>query len=170
MVKKSELKKLNSIMEQAEKLKTEKKYNKAVEKYLESINFVEERIKEDEDKKDEINNIKTQIDQIYAVEIMDILEKAKMLIDKKDFNDAFTTFDEALRIAEKIEDFNLKNSELTEINALITYSKIEESIYQGEKLLTLFLSVKEGQTELKISNYYVKNVILFNNLILHSKW
>ena len=135
MVKKSDLKKLNSIMEQAEKLKTEKKYNKAVEKYLESISFVEEKIKEDEDKKDEINNIKTQIDQIYAVEIMDILEKAKMLIDKKDFNDAFTTFDEALRIAEKIEDFNLKNSELTDINALITQNKIEESIYQGEKLL-----------------------------------
>ncbi|MFX1435099.1 MAG: hypothetical protein ACFFB1_15105, partial [Promethearchaeota archaeon] len=90
MVKKSDLKKLNSIMEQAEKLKTEKKYNKAVDKYLESINFVEERIKEDEDKKDEINNIKSLIDQIYAVEIIDILEKAKMLIDKKDFNDAFT--------------------------------------------------------------------------------
>ncbi len=135
MVKKSDLKKLNSMMEQAEKLKTEKKYNKAVDKYLESINFVDERIKEDEDKKDEINNIKTLIDQIYAVEIIDILEKAKVLIDKKDFNDAFTTFDEALRIAEKIEDFNLKNSEVTDINALITYNKIEESIYQGEKLL-----------------------------------
>ncbi len=135
MVKKSDLKKLNSMMEQAEKLKTEKKYNKAVEKYLESISFVEEKIREDEDKKDEINNIKTLIDQIYAVEIIDILEKAKILIDKKDFNDAFTTFDEAIRIAEKIEDFTLKNSELTDINALITSNKIEESIYQGEKLL-----------------------------------
>lgn len=135
MVKKSDLKKLNTMMEQAEKLKTEKKYNKAVEKYLESIRYVEEKIREDVDKKDEISNIKTLIDQIYAVEIIDILEKAKKLIDKKDFNDAFTTFDTAIRIAEKIEDFNLKNSELTDINALITHTKIEESIYQGEKLL-----------------------------------
>ncbi|MGB5912353.1 MAG: tetratricopeptide repeat protein [Promethearchaeia archaeon] len=135
MVKKSDLKKLNTMMEQAEKLKTEKKYNKAVEKYLESIRYVEEKIREEVDKKDEISNIKTLIDQIYAVEIIDILEKAKKLIDKKDFNDAFTTFDTAIRIAEKIEDFNLKNSELTDINALITHTKIEESIYQGEKLL-----------------------------------
>lgn len=135
MVKKSDLKKLNSMMEQAEKLKTEKKYNKAVEKYLESINFVDEKIKEDEDKKDEISNIKTLIDQIYAVEIIDILEKANLLVNKKDFNDAFITFDEAIRIAEKIEAFDLKNSELTDINALITHNKIEESIYQGEKLL-----------------------------------
>ncbi|MFX1267984.1 MAG: tetratricopeptide repeat protein, partial [Promethearchaeota archaeon] len=74
-------------------------------------------------------------DQIYAVEIIDILEKAKMLIDKKDFNDAFTTFDEAIRIAEKIEDFDLKNSELSDINALIAHNRIEESIYQGEKLV-----------------------------------
>ncbi|MHA2430791.1 MAG: hypothetical protein ACXACC_07135, partial [Promethearchaeota archaeon] len=135
MVKKSDLKKLNTMMEQAEKLKTEKKYNKAVEKYLESIRYVEEKIREDADKKDEISNIKTLIDQIYAVEIIDILEKAKKLIDKKDFNDAFTTFDTAIRIAEKIEDLNLKNSELTDINALITHTKIEESIYQGEKLV-----------------------------------
>ncbi|MFX1360473.1 MAG: tetratricopeptide repeat protein, partial [Promethearchaeota archaeon] len=71
----------------------------------------------------------------YAVEIIDILEKAKMLIDKKDFNDAFTTFDEAIRIAEKIEDFDLKNSELSDINALIAHNRIEESIYQGEKLV-----------------------------------
>ncbi|MFX0180106.1 MAG: tetratricopeptide repeat protein, partial [Candidatus Hodarchaeota archaeon] len=84
---------------------------------------------------DEINNIKTLIDQIYAVEIIDILEKAKILIDKKNFNDAFITFDEALRIAEKIEDFDLKNSEFADINALITHNKIEESIYQGEKLI-----------------------------------
>ncbi|MFW9947838.1 MAG: hypothetical protein ACFFDX_13520, partial [Candidatus Odinarchaeota archaeon] len=135
MVKKSDLKKLNSIMEQAEKLKTEKKYNKAVDKYLESIGFVEDKIKEDEDKQDEINNIKTLIDQIYVVEIIDILEKAKILIDKKDFNDAFITFDDALRITEKIEDFDLKNSELSDINALIAHNKIEESIYQGEKLV-----------------------------------
>jgi len=51
MVKKSDLKKLNSMMEQAEKLKTEKKYNKAVETYLEAINFVEDKIKEEEIKK-----------------------------------------------------------------------------------------------------------------------
>ncbi|MFX1354561.1 MAG: tetratricopeptide repeat protein [Promethearchaeota archaeon] len=135
MVKKSDLKKLNSMMEQAEKLKTEKKYNKAVESYLEAIDFVEDKIKEEENKKDEIDNIKSQIDQIYSVEIIDILEKAYVHVKNNNFNDAFITFDEAIRIAEKIEDIDLKEAELSEITAHIEHNRLEESIYQGEKLI-----------------------------------
>ncbi|MFX1235513.1 MAG: hypothetical protein ACFFBY_13325, partial [Promethearchaeota archaeon] len=136
MVKKSDLKKLNSLMEKAEELKIEKKYNKAVESYLEAINFVEAKIKEEENRKDEIENIKSQIDQIYSVEIIDILEKAYSYVSNNNFNDAFIAFDEAIRIADKIEDVDLKESELNEIIAKIDYYRLEESIYQGEKLIS----------------------------------
>ncbi|MFW9785107.1 MAG: tetratricopeptide repeat protein, partial [Candidatus Heimdallarchaeota archaeon] len=125
-----------SLMEKAEELKIEKKYNKAVESYLEAINFVEAKIKEEENRKDEIENIKSQIDQIYSVEIIDILEKAYSYVSNNNFNDAFIAFDEAIRIADKIEDVDLKESELNEIIAKIDYYRLEESIYQGEKLIS----------------------------------
>ena len=57
MVKKSDLKKLNSIMQEVNELKNLRKYNKAVEKYLEALAFVEERVKEPEERDDETTNI-----------------------------------------------------------------------------------------------------------------
>ena len=98
MVKKSDLKKLNSIMQEGNEYKNLKEYNKAVEKYLEALRFVEVKVKDPVEKDDEISNIQSQIDQIYSVEIIDIIEKANDLaMDKKfdvyipqdsDFNDA----------------------------------------------------------------------------------
>ncbi|MFW9772866.1 MAG: tetratricopeptide repeat protein, partial [Candidatus Thorarchaeota archaeon] len=82
-----------------------------------------------------IENIKSQIDQIYSVEIIDILEKAYSYVSNNNFNDAFIAFDEAIRIADKIEDADLKESELNEIIAKIDHYRLEESIYQGEKLI-----------------------------------
>ena len=57
MVKKSDLKKLNSIMQEGNAFKNMKKYNKAVEKYLEALTFVEERVKVPEERDDETTNI-----------------------------------------------------------------------------------------------------------------
>ena len=74
MVKKSDLKKLNSILQEANEFKNLKEYNKAVEKYFEALTFVEERVKEPEERDDETKNIKSQIDQIYSVEIIDLVE------------------------------------------------------------------------------------------------
>jgi len=50
MVKKSDLKKLNSIMQEGNEFKNLKEYNKAVEKYLEALRFVEEKVKETEER------------------------------------------------------------------------------------------------------------------------
>jgi len=134
MVKKSDLKKLNSIMQEGNHYKNEKKYNKAVEKYLEALNFVEERVKDPEEKKDEVSNIKTQIDQIYSVEIIDIFEKAKDLINENDFKQAFNLYDESTRISEKIEDEDLRTSENEQIQDWINRTKLDELIAKAETL------------------------------------
>ena len=136
MVKKSDLKRLNSIMQEGNEFKNLKEYNRAIEKYLEALNFVEERIKEPEERVDETTNIKSQIDQIYSVEIIDIIETARNFVDKGDFNSAFNTFDEVMRIADKIVDKDMRDYELNQINYLINKTKIEESLSQG-------LAVKE---------------------------
>ncbi|NVM18452.1 MAG: tetratricopeptide repeat protein [Candidatus Lokiarchaeota archaeon] len=134
MVKKSDLKKLNSIMQEGNEFKNLKEYNKAVEKYLEALSFIEERIKEPEERVDETTNIKSQIDQIYSVKIIDIIETASNFIDKVDFNSAFNTFDEAMRIADKIVDKDMKDYEVNQINYLINKTKIEESLFQGNTI------------------------------------
>ena len=131
MVKKSDLKKLNSIMQEGNEFKNLKKYNDAVEKYLEALRFVEERVKEPEERKDEIRNIKSQIDQIYSVKIIDIIDEARTFIIDKDFGSAFNTFDEAARIADKIVDKDMKDYDVKEISYLINKTRIEESLYQA---------------------------------------
>ncbi len=131
MVKKSDLKKLNSIMQEGNEFKNLKEYNKAVEKYLEALRFVEEKVKETEEREDETANIKSQIDQIYSVKIIDIIDKAKNFIVNGDFDSAFNTFDEAARIADKIVDEDLRDYEVKDISYLINKARIEESLFQA---------------------------------------
>ena len=145
MVKKSDLKKLNSIMQEGNEFKNLKEYNKAVEKYFEALKFVEDKVKEQEERVDEISNIKSQIDQIYSVEIIDLVELANDFIGKRDFISAYNTFDEGVRIADKIVDEDVKDYEISQINYLINKTKIEESLLQG-------LTVKEkGELDKAIS-------------------
>ncbi|GAH24369.1 unnamed protein product, partial [marine sediment metagenome] len=132
MVKKSDLKKLNSIMQEGNEFKNLRKYNKAVEKYFEALRFVEEKAKEPEEREDETANIKSQIDQIYSVEIIDIIETGNNFINNNDFDNAYKTFDEAGRIADKIVDKGLRDYEVNEINYIINKTKIEESLFQAE--------------------------------------
>ena len=131
MVKKSDLKKLNSIMQEGNEFKNLKEYNLAVEKYFEALSFVEEKVKEPKERVDETNNIKSQIDQIYSVEIIDLVELASNSVGEEDFNSAYNTFDEAVRIADKIGDEDMRDYEINQINFLINKTKIEESLFQG---------------------------------------
>jgi len=131
MVKKSDLKKLNSIMQEGNEFKNIKEYNNAVEKYLEALRFVEERVKEPEEREDESTNIKSQIDQVYSVKIIDIIGEGRNFIVNEDFDSAFKTFDEAARIADKIVDKDMRDYEVKEISYIINKSKIEESLFQA---------------------------------------
>ncbi|MHA1459011.1 MAG: tetratricopeptide repeat protein [Promethearchaeota archaeon] len=131
MVKKSDLKKLNFIMQEGNEFKNLKEYNSAVEKYLEALRFVEDKVKEPEEREDETANIKSQIDQVYSVKIIDIIDEARNFIVNKDFDSAFNTFDEAARIADKIIDKDMNDYEVKEINFLINKTRIEESLFQA---------------------------------------
>lgn len=135
MVKKSDLKKLNSIMDEAEVLKGEKKYNEAAEKLLEGIQFVEDKVKEPEEKRDEIENLKTEIDQIYVVDIIDITNNAYGSMNENNYDKAYKIYEEAMRIADKIEDKELRDEEIKEINDAITHTQLEEAIFKAEVLM-----------------------------------
>ncbi|MFW9936176.1 MAG: tetratricopeptide repeat protein [Candidatus Thorarchaeota archaeon] len=141
MVKKSDLKKLNSIMQEGNSFKNEKNYNRAVEKYLEAMHFVEEKVKDPDDRLDEIENIKTQIDQVYSVKIIDIIEATKIILKQNEFKKALKVFDEARRIADKIEDPDLRQNEIDEIKDWLNIINLDQEIYQAERLR------KEGRYE-----------------------
>jgi tetratricopeptide (TPR) repeat protein len=134
MVKKSDLKKLNSIMQEGNDFKNEKKYNKAIEKYFEALNFIESRVKDDREKQDELSSVKSQIDQVYSIEIIDIVEKARESMEKGDFKQSFKVLDEGMRIADKIEDVDLRNYEIEEISYLSAKFKIDMSLDKAIKL------------------------------------
>ena len=134
MVKKSDLKKLNAIMQEGNDFKNEKKYNKALEKYFEGLNFVESRVKDPHEKQDELSSIKSQIDQVYSIEIIDIVDKARESMDKCDYKQAFKVLDEGMRLADKIEDIDMRNYEIEEISYLSAKFKIDMSLDKALKL------------------------------------
>ncbi|MHA1457067.1 MAG: tetratricopeptide repeat protein [Promethearchaeota archaeon] len=132
MVRKQDLKKLNSIMQEGNTFKNEKKYNKAIEKYFEALNFVETKVKELVDKEDELNSIRSQIDQVYSIEIIDYVDKLRENVNNQNYAEAFQTLDEAMRIADKIEDIEMRNYEIDQINYLINKTKFDESIHKAK--------------------------------------
>jgi tetratricopeptide (TPR) repeat protein len=131
MVRKSDLKKLNSIMQEGNEYKNLKEYNKAVEKYLEALTFIEDKVNEPQEREEETINIKSQIDQIYSVNIIDMIDTAKDLVGNQDFSSAYDTYDEAVRIADKIVDEEMRDYEVKQVNYLINKTKIEESLFHG---------------------------------------
>ncbi|MCJ7649439.1 MAG: hypothetical protein MUP85_12555, partial [Candidatus Lokiarchaeota archaeon] len=132
MVRKQDLKKLNSIMQEGNTFKNEKEYNRAIEKYFEALNFVETRVKELVDKEDEVNGIRSQIDQVYSIEIIDYVDKMRENVNNQNYTKAFQTLDETMRIADKIEDIELRNYETEQINYLINTTKFDESVYKAK--------------------------------------
>ena len=134
MVKKSDLKKLNAIMQEGNDFKNEKMYNKALEKYFAALNFVESRVKDPHEKEDELSSIKSQIDQVYSIEIIDIVDRARESMDKGDFKQAFKVLDEGMRLADKIEDIDMRNYEIEEISYLSAKFKIDMSLDKALKL------------------------------------
>ncbi len=134
MVRKQDLKKLNSIMQEGNTFKNEKKYNKAIEKYFEALNFVETKVKELSDKEDELNNIRSQIDQVYSIEIIDYVDRMRENVNIQDFVKAYQTLDEATRIADKIEDKEMRDYEIEQINYLFNQTKFDESINKAKVL------------------------------------
>lgn len=135
MLKKSDLKKFNSLMQEANSFKNDKNYNKAIEKYFEAIEFVENKVKESGSKQVEINNIKSQIDQLYSVEIIDIVKDFEDELQNENFENAEKLLEEVIRIADKIENETLRTHELDEVNFLKEKLKLGKEIHEAKLLI-----------------------------------
>lgn len=133
-MKSSILRKLNTKIEEANAFKDKNKYQKAIDKLHEAIDFINEKVKETEDKELEISNIKNVINQTYSVEINDYIQQAIRLVSQKEFDKAYENFQQALKVADNIDDPEFKETEVEEINKLDKEAKLKELIEDAVKL------------------------------------
>ena len=134
-MKPSILKKLNLIIEEANNLKNKNKFGKAVDKFEQALNFINIKVDDPSEKKVEIESIRNAINQTYCVEIENIVQESKKLSIQKEFDDAKTNFQKALRIAkDKIDDQELRDIEINDIKDLIIHIEIEKLLIKGGKV------------------------------------
>ncbi len=133
-MKPSLLKKLNLIIEEANAFKDKNNFQKAIKKFQEAINFINEKVKEEEDKNTEIINIKNAINQTYSVQVDNVVQGAIRLTAQKKFNKAKEEFQDALKFVDNIDDPELQEAELDEINKLIKENEIEQLMTKGFEL------------------------------------
>ncbi|MFX1317021.1 MAG: tetratricopeptide repeat protein [Promethearchaeota archaeon] len=130
-MKSSVLKKLNVLIEEANTFKDKNKFQKAIAKLQEAIDFINEKVKEPEDKETEISNIRNVINQTYSVQINDIVQQAIRLVAQKEFDQARELFKKAMQITINIDDPEFKAAEETEIEKLLEETKLRELINEG---------------------------------------
>jgi tetratricopeptide (TPR) repeat protein len=134
-MKPSLLKKLNLIIEEANALKDKSKFQKAIEKFEQALNFINIKVDEPSEKKTEIETIKNAMNQTYSVEINSFIQESIRLTALKEFEKAKVNFKKGIRIAkDKITDVDLKNAEIEEINELLNEIEIEQILLKGIKI------------------------------------
>ncbi|MFX1346344.1 MAG: tetratricopeptide repeat protein [Promethearchaeota archaeon] len=133
-MKPSVLKKLNLIIEEANALKDKYKFQKAIDKFEQALNFINIKVDVPSDKKIEIENIRNAINQTYSVEVNNVIQEAIQLTSQKEFEQARNSFQRALKICENIDDEDLKDVEKSDIYELIIEIDIQEQLIRGVKL------------------------------------
>ena len=133
-MKASLLKKLNLIIEEANAHKDKNRFQKAIQKFHEALDFISDKVKDPKDKNTEIENIKNAINQTYSVQIDGIVTQAIHLTAQKKFDNAKTEFQNALQVCNNIDDPDLKKAEIDEINKLISENEIERLMQKGLEL------------------------------------
>ncbi len=133
-MKPSLLKKLNLIIEEANAFKDKNNFQKAIKKFQEAINFINEKVKEEEDKNTEIINIKNAINQTYSVQVDNVVQGAIRLTAQRKFDKAKEEFQNALKVVDNIDDLDFKDAEIDEINKLIRENEIEQFMTKGVEL------------------------------------
>ncbi len=130
-MKASLLKKFNLIIEEANALKDKSDFQKAIRKFQEALNFINDKVKEERDKNTEIENINNAINQTYSIQIDNIVQGGIRFTAQKKFDKAKEEFQNALMIVEKIDDPDLQGAEKDEISKLISENEIEKLMLKG---------------------------------------
>ena len=127
-------KKLLALIDECQNLKDKKKYKESIRKYREVLNHIRTKIKDEAEQKKELDNIKSEIDLIYSLEIKDIIDQAGELVEQKKFNNALEEFNKASASTYNITDTRLREKESNKIEKLKHQTNIKILIEQGNTL------------------------------------
>ncbi|MFX1390458.1 MAG: tetratricopeptide repeat protein [Promethearchaeota archaeon] len=130
-MKASILKKLNQFIEEANDLRDKNNFQKAVKKLFEAIDFINEKVKEEEDKVTEIENLRNAINQTYSVQVDNVIQGGIRFTAQKKYDKADQEFQKALEIVENINDTFLKEAEKEDIKKLVGENEIERLLTNG---------------------------------------
>ncbi len=128
---------LKVLVDQGEKIKAEGKFDDAIEIFNKALNNANE-IYTSEMENIEIRNIKNLINQTYSNKIKLMTDQGSLLKQNGEPDDAIKTYENAIEIAEKMFNSELKNTELYNIKNQINqiYSeKINPNIEKGKQLI-----------------------------------
>lgn len=173
-MKASVLKKLNLIIEEANSLKNKNNFSKAIKKLHEALDFINLKVKEEEDKNIEIESIKNAINQTYSVQADNIIQGGIHLTAQKKFDKAKEEFQEGIKIIENLDDPALKLAEIDEINKLISENEIEQLLTNGiilknknqlDEAVDLFKKGLQIAEEIYESNFRAEALVRIKNEI-----
>jgi len=127
-------KKLMSLLDECNSLKGKKKYKESIRKYREVLNYIRSKIKDEVEQKEELDKIKLEIDQVYSLEIKDIIDQAGVFVDQKKFTNALEEYNKASTSTYNITDTHLREKESNKIEKLKHQINIKIIIEQGNTL------------------------------------
>ena len=168
-----EIRKINELLREAEikKLVSEgslmiqqKKFTKELEELQKSLKDAD-KITDLERKTRKIREVKGLIDQVHSKEIKYLNEQASLLAERSQYNEAYSQFDEALKIAELIDKDELKNNEKSEIISLYTEelnneAKMEFNNQKFDKVIDICKHAIELNDQFAKSYYNMGNAYL----------
>jgi len=124
-------KKLNAMIKDSESLKFKKDYEKSIKKLREAIRYTNEKIKKYENRREIIAYINSEMDSVYTSQISEIIDQAEQSADSKNFSEAFNNVDNALNIANNINDSSLKFEEQNNLNLVKQKTEIKKQVEEG---------------------------------------
>ncbi|MHA1342649.1 MAG: tetratricopeptide repeat protein, partial [Promethearchaeota archaeon] len=124
-------KKFDKIIKDSNSLKSQKKYKEAISKLQEAKTIIREKIKNFDERKVQLKNLKDMVDKIHCSEIEDLIENGKKLKEQSQFDNAINELKNAKVLTSKIDDEALRKKELGKIENLIKQTELKILIEEG---------------------------------------
>ncbi|TFG24683.1 MAG: tetratricopeptide repeat protein [Promethearchaeota archaeon] len=125
------------LIEEGKKLKDDQEFDKAIEIFQKALKDADKIDSSKQEIVIIINNIKNQINQTYSDKIKIRADQGNQSKKSEKFEEAIKTYENAMQLAEKMYDSDLKESEISNIKDLIneTHSKKIEPLLTSAKEL-----------------------------------
>ncbi|MFX1237219.1 MAG: tetratricopeptide repeat protein [Promethearchaeota archaeon] len=125
MAKKSSIeKKLRPLVKESEALSSKKQYTEAIRKLREGLSLVRDKIKDSDEQKQELENLKEKINDIYILEINKIINAAEHLKEEE----AIEAYNKAMTVSINISDDPLRDTQANKIEKLKSIARIGTQI------------------------------------------